>query len=89
MKWGAAFLDFDNDGWKDLFIADGHVYPFIDKYNLGEGFKQPRELFWNRGDGQFYDMSSMGGYREAFLARHCGRRSRQRWFGRDRHSQPL
>ncbi len=61
VKWGAAFLDFDNDGWTDLFIADGHVYPFIDRYNLGEHFKQPRQLFWNRGDGQFYDMSSTGG----------------------------
>ena len=61
VKWGTAFLDFDNDGWKDLFIADGHVYPFIEKYNLGEQFKQPRQLFWNRGDGQFYDMSLTGG----------------------------
>ncbi len=61
VKWGAAFLDIDNDGWKDLFIADGHVYPFVEKYNLGEEFKQPRQLFWNRGDGQFFDMSSTGG----------------------------
>jgi hypothetical protein len=71
VKWGAAFLDFDNDGWKDLFIADGHVYPFIDKYNLGEEFKQPRELFWNRGDGQFYDMSSMSG--PGIAAKHSSR----------------
>jgi enediyne biosynthesis protein E4 len=61
VKWGAAFLDFDNDGWKDLFIADGHVYPFVDKYNIGEHFHQPSQLFWNRGDGQFHDMSMNGG----------------------------
>lgn len=61
VKWGTAFLDFDNDGRKDLFIADGHVYPFIDNYNLGEHFHQPRQLFWNRGDGQFYDMSKNAG----------------------------
>ena len=61
VKWGTAFLDFDNDGWKDLFIADGHVYPFVEQYHLGEEFKQPRQLFWNRGDGQFFDMSSNGG----------------------------
>jgi hypothetical protein len=61
VKWGTAFLDFDNDGWKDLFIADGHVYPFVDKYNIGEQFHQPRQLFWNRGDGQFYDMSKGAG----------------------------
>ena len=34
VKWGTAFLDFDNDGWPDLFVADGHVYPFVEKYNL-------------------------------------------------------
>jgi hypothetical protein len=61
VKWGTAFLDFDNDGRKDLFIADGHVYPFIEKYEIGEEFRQPRQLFWNRGEGQFFDMSSTGG----------------------------
>ncbi|HTT61136.1 MAG TPA: CRTAC1 family protein [Bryobacteraceae bacterium] len=71
VKWGTAFLDFDNDGWKDLFIADGHVYPFIENYKLGEEFKQPRQLFWNRGDGQFYDMSSTGG--PGITAKHSSR----------------
>lgn len=71
VKWGTAFLDFDNDGWPDLFVAQGHVYPFIDKYNLGEEFKQPRELFWNRGDGQFFDMSSTGG--PGITAKHSSR----------------
>lgn len=61
VKWGTAFLDFDNDGWKDLFVADGHVYPFIDQYNIGEHFRQPRQLFWNRGDGRFFDMSRTAG----------------------------
>ena len=61
VKWGTSFLDFDHDGWKDLFIADGHVYPFIDTSGIGETFKQPRQLYWNRGDGEFYDMSSASG----------------------------
>jgi hypothetical protein len=71
VKWGTAFLDFDNDGWPDLFIVDGHVYPFVEKYNLGEEFKQPRQLFWNRGDGQFFDMSSTGG--PGITAKHASR----------------
>jgi len=71
VKWGTAFLDFDNDGWNDIFIADGHVYPFIEKYHIGEVFKQPRQLFWNRGDGQFYDMSTTGG--PGITARHSSR----------------
>jgi hypothetical protein len=37
------------------------VYPFVDKYGIGEEFRQPRQLFWNRGDGQFFDMSSTAG----------------------------
>jgi hypothetical protein len=71
VKWGTAFLDIDNDGWKDLFIADGHVYPFIEKYALGEEFHQPRQLFWNRGDGQFFDMSAMSG--PGISAKHSSR----------------
>lgn len=71
VKWGTAFLDFDNDGWPDLFVADGHVYPFVERYNLGEEFKQPRQLFWNRGDGQFFDMSLTGG--PGITAKHSSR----------------
>lgn len=71
VKWGTAFLDFDNDGWPDLFVADGHVYPFVEQYGLGEEFKQPRQLFWNRGDGQFYDMSATGG--PGITAKHSSR----------------
>jgi hypothetical protein len=71
VKWGTAFLDFDQDGYKDLFVADGHVYPFIEKYSIGEEFKQPRQLFWNRGDGQFYDMSSTAG--SGVKAKHSSR----------------
>jgi enediyne biosynthesis protein E4 len=71
VKWGAAFVDIDNDGWKDLFVADGHVYPFVEKYGLGEEFHQPRQLFWNRGDGQFFDVSSTAG--PGILAGHSSR----------------
>ncbi len=71
VKWGTAFLDFDDDGWPDLFVADGHVYPFVENYSLGEEFRQPRQLFWNRGDGQFYDMSATGG--AGITAKHSSR----------------
>jgi len=71
VKWGTAFVDIDNDGWKDLFIADGHVYPFVEQYGLGEEFHQPRQLFWNRGDGQFFDMSNTAG--PGITAKHSSR----------------
>ena len=38
VKWGTAFVDVGNDGWKDPFVVAGHVYPFVGKYGLGEEF---------------------------------------------------
>jgi hypothetical protein len=61
LGWGTAFLDFDNDGWKDLIVANGHVYPEVDMGHTAENYKQPRLLYWNRGDGQFFDLSAQGG----------------------------
>jgi enediyne biosynthesis protein E4 len=59
--WGSAFLDFDHDGWKDLLVVNGHVYPEVDGTPLNETFRQPRLLYWNRGDGVFFDMSLQAG----------------------------
>ena len=61
VQWGLAFLDFDQDGWKDIFIADGHVYPAVDTHSTSEHFKQPRQLYWNLAGKGFYDMSSTAG----------------------------
>jgi hypothetical protein len=61
LGWGTAFLDFDNDGWADLIVANGHVYPEVDDGDSGEKFRQPRLLYWNRGDGQFFDLSRQSG----------------------------
>jgi len=71
VKWGTGFLDIDQDGWKDLFVAAGHIYPFVDGSGVGETFKQPRELFWNRGDGNFFDMSATSG--QGIAAQHSSR----------------
>jgi hypothetical protein len=71
LGWGTAFLDFDNDGWPDLILANGHVYPEVDNAATGEKFKQHRLLYWNRGDGQFYDLSSLGG--SGITAAHASR----------------
>ncbi len=61
LGWGTAFIDLDNDGWKDLIAANGHVYPEVDSGNTAEKFKQPRLLYWNRRDGQFFDLSQEAG----------------------------
>jgi len=61
LGWGTAFIDVDNDGRKDLIVANGHVYPEVDEGHTAEKYKQPRLLYWNRGDGQFFDLSSQAG----------------------------
>ncbi len=59
--WGTDFLDFDRDGWPDLFAANGHVARSLDSSGTTESFAQPRLLFWNRGDGIFHSVSAEAG----------------------------
>jgi hypothetical protein len=61
LGWGTMFFDFDNDGWPDLIVANGHVYPEVDKYHLGSSYQEPRILYHNNGDGTFTDVSANGG----------------------------
>ncbi len=61
LGWGAGFIDFDNDGWKDIFMVNGHVYPEVDTLNSQSPFKQERVLFWNLGDKTFLDLSANAG----------------------------
>ena len=49
--WGDGFLDYDNDGWLDIFEADGHVYPQVDKHDWGTTFAERSLLFHNVPDG--------------------------------------
>jgi hypothetical protein len=47
LGWGDAFMDFDNDGWKDLMVVNGHVYPSVDRTNWGTTWAQRPLLFHN------------------------------------------
>lgn len=70
--WGVRFMDYDNDGWKDLFIAQGHVLDTVrvDYPNLH--YREPPLLVRNAGKGgKFLDVSA-----------HCGEVFQQRWSGR-------
>jgi hypothetical protein len=53
--WGDGFLDFDNDGWLDLFMVNGHVYPQVDQYNWGTTFAERPLLFHNVPDASGTD----------------------------------
>jgi hypothetical protein len=61
LGWGTMFFDFDNDSWPDLILANGHVYPEVDKYHLGSNYQEPRILYHNNGNGTFTDISSASG----------------------------
>jgi enediyne biosynthesis protein E4 len=59
--WGTAFFDFDNDGWPDLFLVNGHVYPQVDTLDVGARYREPKLLFLNRHDGTFRNISDLVG----------------------------
>jgi hypothetical protein len=61
LGFGVGFFDYDNDGWKDLFIANGHVYAQIAGRKLHLTYKQPKLLYHNLGDGRFEDVSAKAG----------------------------
>jgi enediyne biosynthesis protein E4 len=56
--WGTGFFDMDNDGWLDIFVANGHVYPQVDTIPDAAHFRQPMLLFRNHRDGTFEEVGS-------------------------------
>jgi hypothetical protein len=56
LKWGTGFVDFDNDGRPDIFVANGHIYPEIEGKGFGQTFGQRNQLFENLGDGRFSEV---------------------------------
>jgi enediyne biosynthesis protein E4 len=67
LGWGTGFLDFDNDGWKDLFVANGHVYPGVDKSDWGTTFAERPLLFRNLRNGKFDAVPAVKGTGLALL----------------------
>ena len=59
--WGVSFLDIDQDGWKDIFIANGHIYPELARAKLNEEFRQPKTVYWNLHNGAFRDITREAG----------------------------
>ena len=55
LTWATEFIDYDNDGWKDIFLVNGHVYPIVDKQDWGTSYAQRPLLFHNTGQGKKFE----------------------------------
>ena len=61
LGWGVSFIDIDNDGWLDILVANGHVYPEVDGTQVDAAYAERKYLYRNLRNGQFEDVSLTGG----------------------------
>ncbi len=61
LGWGCGFVDFDNDGWLDIFLVNGHVYPEVEKLTTEAGYPQRKVLYQNQRNGSFKDVAEKVG----------------------------
>jgi enediyne biosynthesis protein E4 len=69
--WGTAFLDFDNDGWPDIFLVNGHAFPEVDTLHIDVRYKDRAILYRNLQNGKFADISEHAG--AGILEKHSSR----------------
>lgn len=61
LGWGCGFVDLDNNGWLDIFLVNGHVYPEVERLTTEAGYAQRKVLFKNLQNGRFEDISDRVG----------------------------
>ena len=61
LGWGCGFFDMDNDGWADILICNGHVYPEVEQLRTEAGYAQRKLLYRNLRNGRFEDVSTDAG----------------------------
>jgi hypothetical protein len=71
LSFGGGFFDYDNDGWLDLFIANGHVYQEVEQSAQKAAYKQINSLFHNDGKGKFVEVTKSSG--DGFQTPYVGR----------------
>jgi hypothetical protein len=67
LGWATFFMDYNNDGWKDLLTVNGHVYPEVNRLFKDANYRQPLLLFENSGNGKFREVSREVGLAELRL----------------------
>jgi hypothetical protein len=72
VKWGGGFADFDNDGWPDIFVANGNISPTVDGLANEPRYREPVEVFRNRGDGTFEEIAGAAGLNQGPLQSRRG-----------------
>jgi hypothetical protein len=73
LGWGVGFVDLDNDGWLDIFISNGHVYPEVDASHLDAPYAEHKYVYRNLRTGQFEEVTAKAGsgMTDAVPARGC------------------
>ena len=73
LGWGVGFMDMDNDGWLDIFISNGHVYPEVDGSHIDAPYAEHKYLYRNLRNGQFEEVTAKAGpgINDAAAARGC------------------
>jgi len=61
LGWGCGFLDMENDGWPDILLCNGHVYPEVEQLKTEAGYAQRKLLYKNLRNGRFEDVSQQAG----------------------------
>jgi enediyne biosynthesis protein E4 len=69
--WGAKFIDYDNDGWLDLLVVNGHVYPQVEGAYAGGMYRQRKLFYRNLRNGTFAEIAAEAG--SALLERRVSR----------------
>jgi hypothetical protein len=72
VRWGGGFADFDNDGWPDIFVANGNVTSLVDSLPHELKYREPLQLFRDNGDRTFTDVSDQSGLNQGPLQSRRG-----------------
>jgi len=72
VRWGSGFADFDNDGWPDIFVANGNFSPLTDSLPHEPRYREPLQVFHDNGDGVFSDVSDQSGLNDGLLLSRRG-----------------